>query len=46
MDVISTVHATWVDGEPSSLANFRSSPVTKSHGVPYFKMGNKFTEKF
>lgn len=34
IDVISTVQATCDDGVPSSLAYLRSSPVTKSHGVP------------
>lgn len=34
--VISTVQATWADGvTPSSLTHRRSSPVTKSHGVPW-----------
>lgn len=33
-DVISTVHDTWLDGSPFDWENFRSSPVTRSHGVP------------
>jgi hypothetical protein len=32
--VISTVHDTWLDGSPLAWAYFRSSPVTRSHGVP------------
>lgn len=32
--VISTVHDTWLDGSPLAWAYFRSSPVTRSQGVP------------
>ena len=32
--VISTVHATWLAASPSGSTILRSSPVTRSHGVP------------
>lgn len=43
--VISTVHAIWFAGLSSDFPYLLSSPVTRSHGVPFNKLGKKITIK-